>query len=98
MREILWLSELRDDIESDLSVFHRIEDMETMASDRLIRLACRLPAYAGAVAARHRLRNAEREAAAVEATAVPTHPSRPMLGYRVGAPSMHWTRAAVPVA
>lgn len=50
------MSELQDDVESDLSVFHRIEEMEAMPSPRFLRLACRLPAYAGAVAARLRVR------------------------------------------
>lgn len=42
--------ELREEIESDLSVFHRIEHPEEMPASRYFRLAGRLAAYGGAVA------------------------------------------------
>lgn len=38
-----------DDIESDLSVFHRVDDMWAMDGPRFFRLAVRLPAYEGVV-------------------------------------------------
>jgi hypothetical protein len=41
-------------VESDLSVFHRIEDPMALPGPRLMKLAERLPAYRGALA--HRLR------------------------------------------
>jgi hypothetical protein len=41
-----------DDIESDLSAFHRIDDMWAMEAGRFFRLAYRLPAYQGAMRAR----------------------------------------------
>lgn len=40
------------DIESDLSAFHRIDDMWDMEAGRFFRLAYRLPAYQGAMRAR----------------------------------------------
>ena len=36
-----------DDIESDLSAVHRIDDIWTMEAGRFFRLAWRLPAYQG---------------------------------------------------
>lgn len=41
-----------DDIASDLSVFHRIEDAGEMEAAVFFTLACRLPAYSGVLAAR----------------------------------------------
>jgi hypothetical protein len=41
-----------DDIESDLSAFHRIDNMWEMEAGRFFRLAYRLPAYQGAMRAR----------------------------------------------
>lgn len=41
-----------DDIESDLSAFHRIDDMWAMEAGRFFRFAYRLPAYQGAMRAR----------------------------------------------
>ena len=40
-----------DDVESDLSVFHRVDDWQRLDSPRFFRLAERLPAYNGAVRA-----------------------------------------------
>lgn len=42
--------ELLPEIESDLSVFHRIEEMESMSGPRFARLVPLLPVYGGAVA------------------------------------------------
>jgi hypothetical protein len=41
-----------EDIESDLSVFHRIDDPWSMPGPRFFRFVMRLPAYAGVMAAR----------------------------------------------
>jgi hypothetical protein len=41
-----------DDVASDLSVFHRIRDIRGLRSTAFLRLAMRLAAYNGAVAAR----------------------------------------------
>ena len=46
-----------------MSVYHRIRDISVMRSDALVRLAYRLPAYQGAVAARVAERRAERQQA-----------------------------------
>jgi hypothetical protein len=40
-----------DDIESDLSAIHRIDDMWAMEAGRFFRFAHRLPAYKGAMRA-----------------------------------------------
>jgi hypothetical protein len=47
-----WVLDMLDDIESDMSAFHRVDDIEVMPAGRFFRLAARLPAYSGAV--RHR--------------------------------------------
>jgi hypothetical protein len=44
--------EFLDDVASDMSVFHRIEEVEKMPARRFFSFAVRLPAYSGAVAAR----------------------------------------------
>ena len=44
--------ECLDDVESDMSVFHRIEEVESMPARRFFAFATRLPAYSGAVTAR----------------------------------------------
>jgi hypothetical protein len=38
-----------EEIESDLSVLHRIDDMHSQPAKRMLRLARHLPAYQGAV-------------------------------------------------
>lgn len=45
----MWTTELEGDIASDLSVFHRVDDMYRMGSRRWALLVPRLSAYAGAV-------------------------------------------------
>jgi hypothetical protein len=47
------MAEYRDDIESDLSVFHRVDDVDRLTITRLLALAPRLSAYAGALRARY---------------------------------------------
>lgn len=44
--------EYLDDIESDMSAIHRIDDMWSMEAGRFFRFAFRLPAYKGAMRAR----------------------------------------------
>lgn len=41
-----------DDIESDMSALHRIDDITSLDGPRFFRLAWRLPAYEGAMRAR----------------------------------------------
>jgi len=49
---VIWCLDFMADIESDLSVFHRVEDIESLDGPRFFRLAHRLPAYGGVMAAR----------------------------------------------
>lgn len=42
-----WARQNLEDIESDLSVFHRVVDADLLPADRFISLAQRLPAYKG---------------------------------------------------
>jgi hypothetical protein len=46
----MWLREHLDDICSDLSVFHRIDDFTELDGPTLWKLAWRLPAYQGRMA------------------------------------------------
>lgn len=41
-----------DDIESDMSVFHRVDDIYDMEGPRFFKMAWRLPAYSGVMTAR----------------------------------------------
>lgn len=47
----MWILDLLPEIESDLSVFHRIDDPYPLSGSRMIRLIERLPVYEGAVRA-----------------------------------------------
>lgn len=47
--EILWIDEYIEDIRSDLSVFHRVDDMDTMPALRFLAFAERLAHYDGAI-------------------------------------------------
>lgn len=44
-----WIFEHLEDIRSDLSVFHRVDDLESMRVDRFLSFAFRLPHYQGAM-------------------------------------------------
>lgn len=46
----MWVLDYLDDIESDMSVFHRVDDPWSMPAPRFFAFASRLPAYNGAVA------------------------------------------------
>lgn len=48
---LAWLLDYRDEIRSDLSVFHRIDDMDSMPAPRFWSFATRLPFYDGAMRA-----------------------------------------------
>lgn len=56
--------EYRDDVASDMSVFHRVEveEVEQMPARRYFMLATRLPAYSGAVTARFAAAERDRQA------------------------------------
>lgn len=79
----LWLLDLTDEVASDLSVYHRIDDWESMSARRYCRLVPLLPAYGGAVAAglRRMLQEAQ-PAAPTQAAAAsrPAHFSRATSG------------------
>jgi hypothetical protein len=71
------------DIESDLSAFHRVDDMWSMDVARFWLLAPRLPAYAGAVAARMNAQRQEGTAPPMAARPAPTPVSSARPGVRV---------------
>lgn len=48
----MWITDYMEDIESDLSVFHRVDDYMTMPAPRFFSLVPRLSAYAGVLQAR----------------------------------------------
>jgi hypothetical protein len=48
----MWVLDHLDDLESDFSVFHRIEDMYSLDGPLFFRRAHRISAYAGVMAAR----------------------------------------------
>lgn len=48
----MWVVDYLDDIESDFSVFHRVDDVWSMSGPRFFKLAWRLPAYQGVMQAR----------------------------------------------
>lgn len=50
----MWVLDYLEDLESDFSVFHRVEDIHLMAGPRFFRMALRLFAYDGVLAARAR--------------------------------------------
>lgn len=50
--QLAWVLDHLDDIASDLSVFHRIDDVDAMDGPTYFRLAWRLAAYQGVMQAR----------------------------------------------
>lgn len=49
--ELMWIPGCMDDIESDLSRFHRVDDWTQLSGPRFLLLVERLPVYGGCVAA-----------------------------------------------
>lgn len=49
VRGLLWIVDCIDDIESDLSVFHRVDSLDDIEVNRFLRLTPRLAHYEGAV-------------------------------------------------
>jgi hypothetical protein len=47
-----WVLAYLDDVASDMSVFHRVDDITALSGRTLFRLATRLPAYEGAMRVR----------------------------------------------
>ncbi|WP_042400215.1 hypothetical protein [Streptacidiphilus carbonis] len=50
--QLRWVVHCLDDIASDMSVFHRVDDITALDGPTLMRLAWRLPAYEGAMRSR----------------------------------------------
>lgn len=48
-QDLMWIDDHLDDIESDLSVFHRVDDVDDMLAPRFVKLAKRLAHYEGAI-------------------------------------------------
>lgn len=58
----MWVLDYEEDIASDLSAFHRVDEPMTLDGPRYFSLAVRLAAYAGVLAARaEEQRQAERD-------------------------------------
>lgn len=66
---MLWVLDALDDVESDLSRFHRIDDMHAMPGPKFFRYINRLIFYDGAVAAMVRMK-AQGDVPAVSAVPV----------------------------
>lgn len=47
----MWVLDFREDVESDFSVLHRVDDLDAMPAGRFFALVGKLGAYQGAVAA-----------------------------------------------
>lgn len=78
MASLLWVIELEGDVASDLSVFHRIDDMYTMGSRRWSQLVLRLIAYQGAVQLRMKMEAEKfRKAEGAAPVALPAASSAP---------------------
>lgn len=65
----MWMVDHLDDLESDFSVFHRVDDMYSMPARRFVSLANRLPAYQGVMTIRAE-EQADRSAPAVPGSVV----------------------------
>lgn len=59
----MWVLDYLDDIESDLSVFHRIENLYEMPSVKLFHFATRLGAYGGVLSARAQQKTEDQDGA-----------------------------------
>lgn len=62
-----------EDLESDFSVFHRVDDMYALPAEQFFALSVRMAAYSGALAARFR-QEGERTPAAPQTPTRPTEP------------------------
>lgn len=49
----MWVIDHVDDLESDFSVFHRVDDLHALPAARFFRLAARIFAYEGVMTARY---------------------------------------------
>jgi hypothetical protein len=74
MRDLVFLVEHWDDVVSDMSVFHRVDDVASIPLRRLFLLADRLVAYEGALR-NTVLRQAQRAAEPVNPATAPAAPA-----------------------
>lgn len=65
LREVVWLLDYVDDLESDFSAIHRVDDIYAMDAPRFFRLAVRLTAYEGVMAARRMAEDQKQNGGAV---------------------------------
>jgi hypothetical protein len=73
----MWTVDYEEDIASDLSAFHRIDDPMTIDGPRYFSLAKRLPAYRGVMYVRAAALRDEGESPASGARSAAPAPSRP---------------------
>jgi hypothetical protein len=52
VNQVAWMLDYLDDIASDLSAFHRIDDATALDGPTFLKLAWRLPAYTGVMQSR----------------------------------------------
>jgi hypothetical protein len=74
--QVGWVLDYLDDIASDMSVFHRVDDIGEMDGPTFFKIAYRLSAYAGVMAARHMAEREEQPHAAVAAPATYAAPQQ----------------------
>ncbi|GAB2695870.1 hypothetical protein [Kitasatospora kifunensis] len=72
VRQLAWMLDYLDDIASDLSAFHRIDDPELLSGPRYFALAWRLAAYQGVMQSRALAARDEQPA-----SGVPSHSPAP---------------------
>lgn len=65
----MWVLDHLDDLESDLSRFHRVDDLHALDGPRFFRLAARVFAYGGVMAARLREQEGDIDGAGPQAGA-----------------------------
>jgi hypothetical protein len=73
LSSLAWFFTHLDDVRSDMSVFHRVDDIESIPVARLVPLMVRLPVYDGAV--QFAIRNEPERG--VETRIEPTEPIQP---------------------
>lgn len=66
-----------DDLESDFSAIHRVDDIHALDGPRFMRMAWRISTYGGVMAMRLREQEAEAHPAVVEPRQAPTPAPRP---------------------
>lgn len=75
---LLWVVDMEGDVASDLSVFHRVDDVQAMGSRRWAQLVSRLAAYPGVVQFRLKAEAMREQAAAEESDGAVVQAPRPV--------------------